>query len=335
MGGILTDLRTVQLTRWFERQFGFSAVKLEVISADASFRRYFRFKAADTSYVLVDAPPDTEKNHQFIALAVAYAQVGLDVPRVLDSDTNLGFMCLTDLGDQTLLPLLGGQSQQWYPRAIKQLSMLANVVIPPSIISYYDREFFELELELFNDWFMTQYLNLNLDPILKLQLQSCFELLITSAISQPQVSVHRDFHSRNLMVRDSQSLAIIDFQDTVTGPLTYDIASLLKDCYFKLSISERDDLLQLSYQMYVEQGLCRGDFLQFKCWFDLMALQRHLKVCGIFSRLYLRDGKSAYLNDLPLVVDYIIEICRDYSQLAPLLTLFIDHVVPSLSAKES
>jgi len=157
--------------------------------------------------------------------------------------------------------------------------------------------------------------------------------LINNAIEQPQVSVHRDFHARNIMVRDNKSLSIIDFQDTVTGPLTYDAVSLLKDCYFKLSQAERDDLVVQSFEQFQHSHAITCNYEQYKYWFDLMGLQRHLKVCGIFSRLHLRDNKSYYLNDLPLVAEYISEVCDQYDVLGPFKALFDETILPILTTR--
>ena len=333
-GDILSDLRKEQLSDWFANQQGLSHVDLDVISADASFRRYFRYDGAGASVVLVDAPPTSEKNREFVAFAIAYAQAGIHVPEVLASDFERGFFLLSDLGDQTLLPLLNANDLSWYPLAVQQLGLVAAVKIPVRHQHDYNADFFRLELSLFSDWFVTQYLDIALTLSEQQSVNDCFTLLVDQAILQPQVTVHRDFHSRNLMVINQQSLAIIDFQDTVRGPLTYDIASLLKDCYFKLSAGLRQQLLAQSHQMFVKLGYCDDDFLQYQQWFDLMGLQRHLKVCGIFSRLYLRDGKAAYLNDLPLVIDYIVEVCQNYPQLEPLAQLFERHIIPKLKLKE-
>jgi len=334
MGGILIDQRAQQLTQWYQQQQNLADVELAVLSADASFRRYFRHFHQQCSYVLVDAPPITEKNSEFIKLALAYAEAGIDVPRVIAYDLKQGFLCLTDLGDQLLLPLLNQGQLAWYPLAIKQLGLIAHVTLPePS--QHYDRDFFSLELSLFSDWFVRDLLAINLNSVESQAVADCFSVLIENAVSQPQVTVHRDFHSRNIMVRDQQSLAVIDFQDSVTGPLTYDAASLLTDCYFELSTELRLELLQQTHLMYREMGLTEVEFNQFKRWFDLMALERHLKVCGIFSRLCLRDNKPNYLADLPLVLRYIVHTCELYPELAALSQLFKQHILPQMATRTS
>lgn len=318
---------------WFSSQLGIRPKKLKVVSADASFRRYFRVQDEYVSYVLVDAPPATEKNIEFVAYAEQYAAAGLDVPCVLFSDFSQGFMCLTDLGNQTLLPLIEKDlAQQWYSKAVRLLPLVAKVE-PIANQGCYNRDFFQLELNLFNDWFCRDLMQAQFSPLQKKTIDECFSLLIDNALAQPQVSVHRDFHARNIMVRDNNSLSIIDFQDTVTGPLTYDAVSLLKDCYFKLDEKQRDDLIIQSFEQFQHSHNITCDYQQYKQWLDLMGLQRHLKVCGIFSRLHLRDNKSHYLGDLPLVVEYISDVCGQYKVLVPFKLLFDECIVPVLTTR--
>lgn len=329
----MTDIRQHALCTWFSQHLDLKNVSLTTVSADASFRRYFRYSTPDTSYILVDAPAATEKNIEFIELSTNYAAQGIDVPHVLFYDLEQGFLCLTDLGDQTLLPLLNSGELHWYEPAIAQLGLVANVM-PMSPPSYYDAAFFELELGLFEQWFCDGLLQLPNEAYNQIAIKDCFSLLIQNAIEQPQVSVHRDFHSRNIMVRDEASLSIIDFQDTVVGPLTYDLASLLKDCYFKLPRLERDRLLALAFEQFSKSQLITCQFEQFKQWFDLMGLQRHLKVCGIFSRLSLRDSKHNYLDDLPLVIEYIQETCCQYPSMEALAVLFEQSILPALAQRK-
>ncbi|MGB1299152.1 MAG: aminoglycoside phosphotransferase family protein [Psychrobium sp.] len=326
------DTRQKLLQQWLDSQIDQAIEDWQVVSADASFRRYFRALVQGVSYILVDAPPATEKNTQFIEFSTQYAAVGIDVPRVIASDLTQGFLCLTDLGDQALLPLVQDNPLYWYRKAIGLLPLMAKVAVTDANARY-DADFFDLELGLFKDWFCQQLLGLSAQDVASYQLDECFSWLVKSAIEQPQVATHRDFHGRNIMVRDGRSLAVIDYQDTVIGPLTYDAISLLKDCYFKLDDELRYQLLDEVYDNYhsaLNLTLSRDKFHQAA---DLMGLQRHLKVCGIFSRLHLRDGKSAYLNDLPLVVDYIFQVCRQYPQLAPLQQLFDQKVLPTLGKR--
>lgn len=324
--------RQQALYEWFAEQTNIVDSTLEVVSADASFRRYFRVTTAHSSFILVDAPPQTEKNKEFIEFATQYAAVGLDVPRVMFSDIEQGFLCLSDLGGQLLLPLIERQPQYWYQKSLRLLPIMANVHVSDNSARY-DRHFFEVELGLFEQWFCQDLLQLSPSVLIQYDLASCFEFLINNALEQPQITTHRDFHGRNIMVRDNQSLAIIDFQDTVIGPLTYDVVSLLKDCYYQLDSEVRQILINSSFELYRNQMSLTINSETYQRWFDLMGLQRHLKVCGIFSRLHLRDGKAAYLNDLPLVVEYITEICVQYEELTPLKQLFEECILPILSQR--
>jgi len=329
----VTDIRQQALCRWFCQQVDLDHATLTTVSADASFRRYFRYTCQSVSYILVDAPPQTEKNQEFIDYSLTYAEQGIDVPHVLFYDLEQGFMCLTDLGSQTLLPLLIKGQHHWYQQAVKQLDLIANVSSCEPVM-HYDADFFTLELGLFEQWFCQDLLGLSPEVFEQTAIAQCFDLLISSAIAQPQITTHRDFHSRNLMVRDGLSLAVIDFQDTVIGPLTYDLASLLKDCYFRLSTSQRDEFIHQAYKQFSQSQSLSCDYAQFRQWFDFMGLQRHLKVCGIFSRLSLRDHKHHYLEDLPLVVEYIVETCNAYSQLQPLSAVFEQTIIPALIDRE-
>lgn len=281
------------------------------------------------SYILVDAPPDTEKNAEFIEFSSQYAQVGIDVPRIIFSDLARGFLCLTDLGSQSLLPLAENDSIYWYRKVLRTLPLLAKVTVNDESARY-NAAFFELELALFKNWFCQQFLDISMSDIESYSLAPCLDWLVKSATMQPQVATHRDFHGRNIMVRDNQSLAVIDFQDTVIGPLTYDVVSLLKDCYFKLDNETQQQLLQESYALYQDSLSLAMTFDEYRQYADLMGLQRHLKVCGIFSRLHLRDNKSHYLNDLPLVVDYIMQVCNHYPELKQLQAFFEKMILPTL-----
>ena len=241
-------------------------------------------------------------------------------------------MCLTDLGNQSLLPLAENDSIYWYRKALQTLPLLAKVTVNDDSARY-NAAFFELELELFKNWFCQQFLDVSMSDIESYSLAPCLNWLIDSATTQPQVATHRDFHGRNIMVRDNQSLAVIDFQDTVIGPLSYDVVSLLKDCYFKLDNETQQQLLQESYELYQDTLSLTMSFDEYRQYVDLMGLQRHLKVCGIFSRLHLRDNKSHYLNDLPLVVDYIMQVCNHYHELKPLREFFEKMILPRLSKR--
>ena len=333
--------RQAQLELWLKKQFCHDNVTLTTVSGDASFRRYFRFTHQNENFIAVDAPPAQENSRFFVLIAEAYALQNLNVPRVIDADFDLGFMCLSDLGDTLLFEKLNEENTQsdvemYYQQALDLLPNVAKVTdITSEKLPLYDRAFFKRELDLFDQWFLAKHLNITLDHTEKAQLEQVFELLINRALEQPRVGVHRDFHARNLMIDSNENLAVIDFQDAVIGPITYDAVSLLRDCYIKWPNELVDHLLayfkrQMS-QHFTE--LNQIDEQTFIGWFDWMGLQRHLKVCGIFSRLYHRDGKSGYLADLPRVVTYIHEVAGRYSELNDLVQLIENKVLPAMQAK--
>jgi aminoglycoside/choline kinase family phosphotransferase len=289
---------------------------LSVVAGDASNRRYFRFDSGPHSYVLVEAPPETEKNEEFLHVRSILASAGVRVPNLLGADLDRGFLLLEDLGDQLLLPLLDADSvNSYYRSAMDVLSKLAQTEIHDSQLGEYDHLLLSEELGRFSEWFVQGLLGYSLPKNEEGLLRNFFAQLVNSALEQPRVVVHRDFHSRNLMLMADDSLAVIDFQDAVIGPVTYDLVSLLRDCYIQwppdrveVWVGEYRDLLH-SCGVVTD-----SDRVQFQRWFDLMGLQRHIKVLGTFARLYLRDGKSAYLDDLPLVVHYVLEVLEKYSQ---------------------
>lgn len=310
---------------------------------DASFRRYFRFSPGldmlPASLMLVDAPPQKEDNPAFIRAAAEFAEAGLCTPHIYASDLEHGFLVLEDFGDQLFLPCLQTAQQAGdtaridtlYNQASQALLMLQSHPAPSQLPAY-DRELLHRELCLFDDWFCAQMLGLQLSVDEKNLLADTWRLLEDSALQQPQVRVHRDFHSRNLMVRpdsqghlaENQAPGIIDFQDAVIGPASYDLVSLLRDCYivwpqsdvrrWALSYHGAAQSLGILPDAYGENEFLRD--------FDLMGLQRHIKVLGIFCRLALRDHKPRYLDDLPVVMDYVCQVASRHPCMFPFLQWF-------------
>lgn len=284
-------------------------------SDDASFRRYFRGIVDGTSYILVDAPPDKEDNESFVTVHQRLSDAGVLVPKIFAADMQLGYLLLSDLGDQLLLPKLKKSSaadrQDLYITALKTLERL--LTAEGDQLPRYDAERLETEMSLFPDWFVTQQLQLSMDTDAQTLFRRVNEVLIDNALAQPTVFVHRDFHARNLMLQEGGQIAVIDFQDAVVGPVTYDLVSLLKDCYWQLP---RSSVLAL-VEYYRQRVMPETPADEFVRWFDLMGLQRHLKCAGIFSRLNLRDGKPDYLGDIPLVISYLLEVTDLYLDLYP------------------
>jgi hypothetical protein len=312
-------------------------IQLEPITGDASFRRYFRVSKASQSYILMDAPTPAEDCGRFVATQQAFVQAGLEVPQIIAQDIQQGLLLLKDLGDTLLLAKLTEETAAtFYRQALAQLTQVRKIsATSAGPLPTFDQAFLLREMQIFIDWFVVEHLQLSLSEHELSMLQRHFLLLADSALQQPQAGMHRDYHSRNLMLQDDGSLAVIDFQDAVTGPVSYDAVSLLKDCYIKWPIQLVKDLCQEFYQDLVQQAELSAEISleQFQQWFDWMGLQRHIKVCGIFCRLYHRDGKSGYLADLPRVFDYVLEVTSLYPELQELDFWLKTKVKPALEAR--
>lgn len=315
-----------KLLAWARDTLGEPAGELQVVAGDASQRRYYRLLAAENSYIAVVAPPETEKNAEFIAVRALLSGAGVPVPALLGKDLERGFLLLSDLGDRLLLPELDAENvDDWYRRAFEILLKLTVLKSDSDDWPAYDKTLLSEELSRFPLWFADKLLGHGLDSAGQTAWDALCEDLVDNALQQPRVLVHRDFHSRNLMPQSDGGLGVIDFQDAVTGPVTYDLVSLLRDCYIRWP-SARVQSWALDYR----DRLAAAGVLepvsdeQFMRWFDLMGLQRHLKVLGTFARLYLRDGKPGYLDDLPLVIAYVEEILLKYRGSWPAAAAFAD-----------
>ncbi|MGB0466683.1 MAG: aminoglycoside phosphotransferase family protein [Pontibacterium sp.] len=337
------DSRLSELTRWVEQVFQNEARPLstqwscKVVSGDASFRRYFRVSDAGRSWIAVDAPPEKEDSRPFVEVAEAWLPLSVSVPDIMATDLERGFMLLEDFGDLQYLAELTPQSaDQLYSLALDELVKIQGCRslngrdLPP-----YDQAMLMREMMLFCDWFLQQLLGLELSPKEQAALEQLFHALAVSALAQPQVCVHRDFHSRNLMLCEDGRTGVIDFQDAVMGPVTYDLVSLLRDCY----ISWPDDDVERWVAAFVERLKQRPSMQaiesnQFKTWFDLMGMQRHLKAVGIFARLNIRDGKAAYLQDIPRTFTYLIKVGGQYPAFQPVVAWFEAVVVPAMVQSE-
>lgn len=320
MGNGVTDSRLSALTAWLE-QTANDVCHLRPASGDASFRRYFRLDTDAGSRIAMDAPPDREPIEPFLEIAKRLAHAGVHVPGIHAADPMQGFVLLDDFGQEHFLDVLHHRNAETlYKAAFEALIRLQSADCRG--LPTYDKARLQQELDLFHNWLLEHHLGLKLDRVQRTQLFEVYEQLIDNALAQPSVFVHRDYHARNLMLTRDATTGVLDFQDAVCGPLTYDVVSLLRDAY----ISWQDDLVQrwaLSYRdSAVAAGVCQAvDDAQFLRWFDLMGLQRHLKVLGIFSRLHHRDGKSNYLNDMPRVLNYVEMIAPRYPESAPLAEL--------------
>lgn len=307
---------------WLVGLFPDLAPRIVPVGADASFRRYFRLHLADDRhYIVMDAPPQHEDCHPFVRVAGLFAQAGVRVPQIVAQSLDQGLLLLTDFGDVTFLSQLDdAQAPALYGQAIDALLRI-QLASQPDVLPDYDRALLARELDLFPEWYVTRHLGISMRQHERDRLGLVFARLLDNNTAQAKVWVHRDYHSRNLMVTE-QGLGILDFQDAVYGPLTYDLVSLLRDAYVRWEEEQVLDWAIRYWEKARRAGLpVDGDFAAFYRDFEWMGLQRHLKVLGIFARLHYRDGKSGYLNDMPLVLDYVRSTAGRYAELAPIRQL--------------
>jgi len=322
------DKRLNLLFRWAKAATKDSDLRIHPASADASFRRYFRVENDNESFIVMDAPPDKEDTLPYQRVAKQLLAMGLNVPKILDCEPSQGFLLLSDLGYSTYLAALDPKNRsELYGDAINALIQMQiqgqekSDFLPP-----YDRTLLRQELEIFRQWYLLEHRGYDPSAIQLADLDVIFEFLVNSALEQPSTWVHRDFHSRNLMYTREDNPGILDFQDAVYGPISYDLVSLLRDCYIRLNPDEVLIWVKRYHQLATDAGLPVGELEQFLIWFDLMGIQRHLKATGIFARLNHRDGKANYLVDIPRVLDYIREVSGKYRQLQSLFQLTIELV---------
>lgn len=329
------DARLALVQEWLSKELGIHTQCIEPASSDASFRRYFRaFRGAET-FIIMDAPPEKENVRPYLQVTRLLESVGVHVPHVHEADIERGLLLLEDLGVTQYLQRLnaGDDPDRLYGDALAALAEIqtrgstAAEQLPP-----YDRAALAREMALMPEWFCGRHLQLALSDAETACIDSAFEFLIVEALAQPAVFVHRDYHSRNLMVLPVRNPGIIDFQDALRGPIGYDLVSLLKDCYISWP-RERVEQWVSAYraQLRARGGAIGADEQQFRRWFDLIGVQRHVKVLGIFCRLWYRDGKSGYLRDLPLTLHYVREACALYPELAEFGALLETRIVPELT----
>nr|WP_246265173.1 phosphotransferase [Aromatoleum diolicum] len=315
---------------WLAAQLPGQDFELSPASADASFRRYFRVRTADgASRIVMDAPPEHEDCRPWLKVEELFRDTGAHVPEVLAQDLEQGFLLLSDLGSTTYLVALNpGNAAHLYADALGSLIAIQQASRPGALPEY-SRELLLRELNLFPDWYIAHHKGVTLDDRQRVTLMDTFDRILAVNLAEPQVFVHRDYHSRNLMyLPDGGNPGIIDFQDAVYGPLSYDLASLFKDAYIHWDEDFTLDMLARYWEAARALGLpVRADFSEFHRDYEWMGVQRHIKVLGIFARLYHRDGKDGYLRDMPLVMDYLRRACKRYRDLGPLLKL-LDQLDP-------
>lgn len=322
--------RTILLRDWldqlFPRQHSEQNLSIEPASADASFRRYFRVTLPDgNTRIVMDAPPEHEDCRPFLKVGALLRSAGVNAPEIFAEDLTQGFLLLSDLGNSTYLSALDETTApKLYREANAALVDIQRASCSDSLPNY-DRALLERELNLFPDWYITKHLGIPLDTSQENALRAVFEKLLANNLAQPSVFVHRDYHSRNLMVLDGDypnTPGILDFQDAVYGPITYDLASLYRDAYINWPEAQELDFVIRYWEMARKAGLpVHADFDVFYRDYEWMGAQRQLKVLGIFARLYHRDGKDGYLKDMPRVMDYLRRTCQRYIDLKPLARL--------------
>jgi hypothetical protein len=329
------DERFSLVTDWVTRELRLTPRLIEPASSDASFRRYFRVFHDGGTHIVMDAPPGREDVRPYLNITVMLETAGVHVPRVYEWDVERGLLLLEDLGTRQYLPALeaGGDADKLYRDALQSL---ADIQVRGRESAFelpaYDRAVLVREMALMPEWFCARHLQLELTRAQGEMITDAFEFLVQEALAQPQVFVHRDYHSRNLMITKKRNPGIIDFQDALRGPVGYDLVSLLKDCYISWPRARvegwvRDYRLMMHKQASHSAGINDAQMLY---WFDVIGIQRHLKVLGIFARLWYRDGKSGYLKDLPLTLQYVVEACARFPPLHGLREFLEQQVVPAL-----
>jgi N-acetylmuramate 1-kinase len=313
--------RKQELEQWLGNVLVKKTFTLSTASADASFRRYFRVHLGDKSLIAMDAPPQQENCQLFVDIAKLFLNCGLHVPEIIAQDLEQGFLLLSDLGDETYSSKLTiDNAQSLYGDASHALIKL-QLASKPNVLPNYDAALLMREMQLFPDWYIGKHLGLQLDDAQQEVLQKTFATLIDNILGQAQVYVHRDYHSRNLMVCENNP-GVLDFQDAVYGAITYDLVSLLKDAYIGWEEAEMMDWVVRYWDAARKADLpVPRDFSEFYRDFEWMGAQRHIKVLGIFARLSHRDGKDGYLKNMPLVMDYLRRVCGRYLELRPMLKL--------------
>ena len=319
------DVRRAALESWLRRELHGAAFSLTPASEDASFRRYFRATLGDgKTYVAMDAPPDKEDCRPFVHVAGLLAAAGVHAPRVHAQDLNAGFLLLTDLGTRTYLQELNAANAGALLGEAIDALLRWQLASRPGELPPYDEALLRREMSLFPEWYVARHLKKQLSEEQKAWLDKIFDLLVQSALAQPVVYVHRDYMPRNLMVCEPNP-GVLDFQDAVLGPITYDMVSLVRDAFISWNEEQVLDWSARYWEKAKRAGLpVAADFAEFWRGFEWMGLQRHLKVLGIFARINYRDGKPKYLADTPRFLGYARATAQRYAALSPLLRLLED-----------
>lgn len=323
------------LQNWLTEILGTSAFNLKPASEDASFRTYHRLFLKNKTFIVMDAPPEQENCKVFIKITKKLRACDVNVPIIHNVNIEQGFLLLSDLGNDLYLNKLNKSSiYELYSDALSTLVAI-QVLVNVGGVDEYDKSLLISEMNLFREWLIEKHLNIKLSDSQVKILTTLFDLLVNNALQQPKVFVHRDFHSRNLMVTKENNPGVIDYQDAVYGPISYDLVSILKDCYIKWPKEEIDKWIDFYLnKLYEEKAQHRINRDEFVRWFDLMGVQRHLKASGIFARLSHRDGKHNFLEDIPRTLSYILDLKETYEELQPICIILEELVLPRLKENE-
>lgn len=323
------------LQNWLTEILGTSVFNLKPASEDASFRTYHRLFLKNKTFIVMDAPPEQENCKAFIKITKKLRACDVNVPIIHNVNIEQGFLLLSDLGNDLYLNKLNKSSiYELYSDALSTLVSI-QVLVNVGGVDEYDKSLLISEMNLFREWLIEKHLNIKLSDSQVKILTTLFDLLVNNALQQPKVFVHRDFHSRNLMVTKENNPGVIDYQDAVYGPISYDLVSILKDCYIKWPKEEIDKWVDFYLnKLYEEKAQYKINRDEFVRWFDLMGVQRHLKASGIFARLSHRDGKHNFLEDIPRTLSYILDLKETYEELQPICIILEELVLPRLKENE-
>ncbi len=313
--------RLLDLDWWLTQVFAGEHFLIIPASSDASFRRYYRIDLGGQTYIVMDAPPQHENCQPFIHVAQLFLDAGVNVPKIIAQNLEQGFLLLSDLGSDTYLSKLNAQTADGLYRDANEALLKIQLASRPNELPEYDAALLLREMRLFSEWYVPKHLGAALTGEQNERLEALYQTILRNNLAQPRVYVHRDYHSRNLMVTDPNP-GVLDFQDAVHGPITYDLVSLYKDAYIAWDEERILDWVVRYWERAKQEGLpVAADFGEFYRDFEWMGVQRHIKVLGIFARLFHRDGKDGYLKDMPLVMNYLRRACERYNELSPMLRL--------------
>ena len=309
----MNEKRLALLTEWAKKLYS-SSIEIEKASSDASFRSYYRIRSNNDTKIIMDAPPEKEPLSPFLDITKRLSKANINVPEIFELDEDLGFILMSDLGKTKYLDKLNDETVYClYTDAMDTIHKMQTEV-DTSNLKNFDSKELTTEMDLFKDWFLKKHLNHNFDNEGLNNIQECFDSLVKIILEIPTTFVHRDFHSRNLMITDSNNPGVLDYQDALIGPITYDAVSLLKDCYVNWDKKLITEMLSTYYKK-IKADYNNIEFDEFSFWFDVVGLQRHFKAIGIFSRLNYRDNKITFMQDIPRTYKYVDEVVNKYTEL--------------------